>query len=191
MEVCNSCPSIAEEDLRAALSELKTYLDVTEEDLMKIYVLAVRHARQRRSTVVPARSVMTRDVVSVSAGASVDEAGRLLSQHKIKGMPVVDENNRVIGVVSEVDIRRRSAREGALKRGLRSLFGKPAHRKKDGRRTADIMSTPPITIEPDADIKEVAALFDMHRMRRLPVVDADGRLVGIISRGDIIRSMGK
>ncbi len=193
MEICNACPSISEDDLRAALAELKTYVDITEEDLMKIYALAVRNARMRRSTVIPVHSVMTGKVVSATRDMSIHEAARLLSEHKISGMPVVDDDNHVIGVISEADIL---LPEGAriknrIRNGLRNIVGRSVPADIDGERVGEVMNTPPITTEPDADIKEVAAVFDMRRIKRLPVVDREGKLLGIISRGDIIRSMGR
>ena len=193
MEICNTCPSISAEDLRAALAELKTYVDITEEDLMKIYVLAVRHARVRRSTMVPVQTVMTENVVSVTGDTSILEAARLLSEHKITGMPVISEDNHVIGVISEADILSPggSKKENTVDKLLRALRGKPGTKRPDAERVEDAMNAPPITTLPDADIKEVAAILDMHRIKRLPVVDHDGKLVGIISRGDIIRAMGE
>jgi len=193
MEICNTCPSISEEDLRAALAELKTYVDITEEDLMKIYVLAVRHARVRRSTMVPVRTVMTEHVVFATRDMSIHEAARLLSEHKITGMPVISEDNRVIGVISEADIYspEGTKKENTVNRLLRRLRGKPEKVIEGGGRVEDAMNTPPITTLPDADIKEVAAVLDMHRIKRLPVVDLAGKLLGIISRGDIIRAVGK
>ena len=193
MEICNTCPSISEEDLRAALAELKTYVDITEEDLMKIYVLAVRHARVRRSTMVPVRTVMTENVVSATGDMKIHEAARLLSEHKITGMPVISEDNRVIGVISEADIYspEGTKKENTVNRLLRRLRGRPEKVIEGGGRVEDAMNTPPITTLPDADIKEVAAVLDMHRIKRLPVVDLDGKLLGIISRGDIIRAVGK
>lgn len=193
MEICNTCPSISVEDLRAAQAELKSYVDVTEEDLMKIYVLAVRHARERLSTKIAVQDVMTHKVHSVTRETEVEAAAAILSEQKISGMPVIDEKERVIGVISEADIlassgfgKKRSA--GDL---LRRLLGETVPAKREGHRAGDIMSTPPITIGPFEDIKEVAAILDKRRIKRLPVVDFDGRLLGIISRGDIIRAMGK
>jgi CBS domain-containing membrane protein len=192
MEICNTCPSISVEDLRAALAELKTYVDITEEDLMKIYVLAVRHARERRSTMVPVQSVMTENVIFATRDTSIHEAARLLSEHKITGMPVISEDKRVIGVISEADILSPggSKKENTVDKLLRALRGKPGTKRVDAERVEDAMNTPAITTLPDADIKEVAAVLDMHRIKRLPVVDHDGKLIGIISRGDIIRAMG-
>ncbi len=193
MEICKTCPSISEEDLRVAITELKTYVDVTEGDLMKIYSLAVRNARMRHASVIPVQSVMTTSVVSATKAMTVHEAASLLAKSRISGMPVVDENGRVIGVISEADILvpEGTKREGIFRAFFRSLAGKSAPAGRDGDLVGDVMNKAPITTEPDADIKEVAAVLDMHRIKRLPVVDADGKLVGIISRGDIIRAMGK
>jgi len=193
MEICNTCPSISEEDLRAALTELKTYVDITEEDLMKIYVLAVRHARVRRSTMITVASVMSVKVICVTRDMSVHEAAGLLSEHNISGMPVVDDDNRVVGVISTADIYSPEGlkKEHFLKSLLHTLTHRPSQVGRDGALVGDVMNKEPITTEPEADIKEVAAVLDIHRIKRLPVVDHEGRLVGIISRGDIIRAMGK
>ncbi len=193
MEICKTCPSISEEDLQAARAELKTYVDITDEDLMKIYVLAVRHSRERHSTMVMVQNVMTEKVISVNPGTSVHEAARLLSEHKITGLPVVDGENRVIGVISTADILspEGSKKENVLSKLMRQLRGKQGAEKGVGERVEDAMSVPPITTEPDADIKEVAAVLDLHRIKRLPVIDPDGKLIGIISRGDIVRAMGR
>lgn len=192
MEICRTCPSIAEEDLRAARAELKAYVDITDEDLMRIYVLAVRHARERRSTMVTVRTVMSENAVSVTPDTGIHEASRLLSEHKITGLPVVDEENRVIGVLSEADILSPEGTkyENAVTKLFHRLRGKPGRARGEDR-VKNAMSAPPITTEPDADIKEIAAVLDLHRIKRLPVVDPDGKLLGIISRGDIVRAMGK
>src|SRR5512144_1625855 len=95
-EYCNP-PSA--EDLRSALREMQVYVDVTEEDLQKIYEIALRLARERVAAHTPARDVMT-----VKRTADLHEAAKILSDHRISGMPVVDDDNRVIGVISEADI---------------------------------------------------------------------------------------
>ncbi len=193
MEICNTCPSIAKEDLREALAELKTYVDITEEDLMSIYVLAVKNARMRLSTKISVQDVMTHNVFTVTKDAEVQEVSRILSDQKISGLPVLDEDRRVIGIISEADIlasaglgKKRMARDF-----LRRLMGEAVTAKREGHTAGDVMSAPPITAGPFEDIKEVATILDKRRIKRLPVVDHDGRLLGIISRGDIIRAMGK
>jgi CBS domain-containing protein len=185
--------SLSEEDLRAALREMKTYVDVSEEDLKKIYEFALRHARERLVSKIPVGDVMTRNVVTISPNTDLHEAARLLSENRISGMPVVDDQNRVLGVISEADILVLAGmkKEHTFRDILHHLLGEPSPVKKDGERVGDVMSTPPITTGPDADIREVAAILDERRIKRLPVVDRAGRLIGIISRADIIRAMGK
>ncbi len=192
MEICKTCPSISEVDLQAARAEFKAYLDITDEDLMKIYALAVRHSRERHSTMVMVQNVMTEKVITVTPDMSIHEAARLLSVNKITGLPVVDENNRVIGVISTADIYlpEGTKKETSFRKLLRRLLGN-RRLPESSERIGGAMSAPAIATEPDADIKEVAAVLDLHRIKRLPVVDDSGKLIGIISRGDIVRAMGK
>jgi CBS-domain-containing membrane protein len=185
--------TISEKDLRAALLEIKTYVDVTEEDLKKIYEIALRHAQERNATQVPVRNLMTSAVVTIKRDADLHEAARLLSENKISGMPVVDDNNRVIGVISEADILILAGmkKEHTFKDILRNILGEPVSAKKRGNKVEDVMGFPPITSKADDDIGEVAKILDDRRIKRLPVVDDEGKLIGIISRADIVRAIGK
>ena len=184
---------LTDDDLREALKELKTYVDVTEQDLLKIYELALRHAQKRIRTAIPVSELMSRDVVRVKKDASIDDAARRLSGLRISGMPVVDDDGKVIGVISEADILSLAG----MKRGhtfrdiLRHLLGEPLPKRKQGATVGDVMSTPPITALPDDDVRDVAAILDNRRIKRLPVVDEDGKLIGIISRADIVRAIGR
>ena len=184
---------VSEEDLRAALREMKTYVDVTEEDLKKIFEIALRHAQERMAARIPVRDVMTRSVVTIKRDADLHEAARILSENRISGMPVVDDNNRVIGVVSEADILILAGlkREHTFKDILRNILGEPVTAKKGGNKVGDVMGFPPITSKADDDIGEVAKILDDRRIKRLPVVDDEGKLIGIISRADILKVIGK
>ena len=184
---------IESEDLQAALRELHQYVDITEEDLKKIYTIAVKHARERLAQKIPVREVMTEDVITVKRNVDIHEAARLLSEHNISGMPVVDEENHVIGVISEADILYTTGMKKGhtFKDVLRHVLGEPLPRRRDRSLVEDIISSPAITIKPDADIREAARILDEKRIKRLPVVDDENRLVGIISRANIVRFMGK
>jgi len=95
---------ITREDLRSALAELGGHVSMTDEDLMRVYDLALDHARRR---VRPGNSVadlMTKDVVTVKRNTTLDETARRLSGLRISGMPVVDDEDHVIGVIGELDI---------------------------------------------------------------------------------------
>jgi IMP dehydrogenase len=99
----------------------------------------------------------------VTPEQSVDEVARLLTFHHISGVPVC-RGERVVGVVSEAD-----------------LIG------KRGTRVEEVMSSPPVTVPESAGLEEVAAQLMQKRLRRLPVVDGRGRLVGVVSRSDVLR----
>lgn len=184
---------LSDQDLRAALVEMKTYVDITEEDLKKIFEIALRHAQERIASQIPVRDIMTQNVVAVKKDADLHETARLLSEHQISGMPVIDDDSRVIGVISEADILLLAGmkREHTFRDLLRSLLGEPLPVRKSGSHVHHVMSFPPITAKADDLIGDVANIFDKRRIKRLPVVDGEGKLIGIISRADIVRAISK
>ncbi|MCL4490343.1 MAG: CBS domain-containing protein [Nitrospirae bacterium] len=184
---------LTDEDLRAALREMRTYMDITEEDLRKIYLIALRHAKKRLAAGIPVRAVMTTDVITVTPHADIHEVARLLAEHRISGLPVVDGEGCVIGIVTEADVLSVTG----MKRGhtfrdiVRHLLGEPLPERKGLDKVAHFMTSPAIAIRPEADIKEAAKVLDAKRIKRLPVTDDENRLIGIISRADIVRSAAK
>ncbi len=185
---------ISDEDLRAALKEMRTYVDVTGEDLKKIYSIALRHAEDRLASKIAAGDVMTQKVITAKRDSDIHEVSALLSENRISGLPVVDEENHVIGIVSEADILSMAGMEKGhtFKDILRHILGKPLPERKHGRdRIGDIMSFPAITTRPEVDIREIAGILESKRIKRLPVVDSENRLLGIISREDIVRVISK
>jgi CBS-domain-containing membrane protein len=193
MDTGKVCTPPSDDDLRAALKEMKAYLDVSEEDLKKIYELALRHARERLVSRVLVKDVMTKNVIAVKRDADLHEASRLLSEHRISGMPVVDDNNRVIGVVSEADILVLAgmSKKHTFKDILRTILGEPVTSRTGGNRVENVMSFPPITSKADDEVMVVAKILDERRIKRLPVVDNEGKLLGIVSRADIVRDIGR
>jgi CBS domain-containing membrane protein len=183
---------ISEEDLREALKEMKTYVDITEEDLKKIYVIALRHAEQRLSSRIAVRDVMTRNVIKVNVAADISEVINLLAENRISGLPVVDSENRVVGVVSEADILFMEGvnKDHTFKDIIRHLLGEPLSGHKGGRLLKEMMTSPALTVTPETDLRDVALTFNAKRIKRLPVVDSQGRLIGVISRADIVKAIG-
>jgi CBS domain-containing protein len=181
------------EDLRAALTEMKGYVDITVEDLMKIYTLALEKARVRQAHRIPVSGVMTTNVVSVTPDANVHEVATLLAENKISGLPVVDDQNRVVGLISEADVLSMTGvtREHTIKDVIRHILGESVPKQRHGETVRDFMTSPALTITPDADIREAAGILDEKRIKRLPVVDEEQRLLGIVSRADIVRAIGK
>jgi CBS domain-containing membrane protein len=188
-EECN----ISDQDLREALKEMGTYVDVTEEDLKNIYSIALRHARERLAQKIPVGDVMTKRVVTAKRNSDIHEISALFSENRISGLPVVDEGNHVIGIVSEADILSMAGmeKEHTFKDILRHILGEPLPKRKHGETVGEIMSSPAITTSAEADIREVAGILEGKRIKRLPVVDGENRLLGIISRGDIVRAMSR
>jgi CBS domain-containing protein len=132
--------------------------------------------------------VMTTSVVTVDRITPYQEIDRLLTQHKISGLPVLKMGREVAGVVSEADLlaaedeTSRQARM-ASSAGRRRRFRPQPHVNLTA---GTLMTAPAVTIGPDATIPAAARLMNTHHIRRLPVVDEDGKLVGIVSRRDLL-----
>lgn len=192
---------ISDEDLRAALKDLGTYIDVTEDDLREIYGLAMKHARDRLAQRIEVGDIMTSDPVSVTGDVDIRKVAGLLTKHSISGVPVVDEENRVIGIVTETDILSCDAcpyldflerdERPLFKNLLKRMIGEPQTEHRKGHTARQVMTTSVITTTPDADIRDVVRIFQEKRIKRLPVVDDDTRLIGVISLSDIIGIIGK
>jgi CBS domain-containing protein len=132
------------------------------------------------------RDVMTRSVVAVRKDASFKEMAAMLRSRRISAFPVVDDAGRVVGVVSEGDLL---VKEAVQADGT-SLLAALRHLKEDDKATGisagDLMTRPAVTIGPDAPIADAARLMYDRRVKRLPVIDPAGRLLGIISRVDVL-----
>ena len=181
---------LTEDDLREALKEFGGYIDITESDLKKLYEIAVKISRERCIHSWLAREIMSRDVITAKEDTDIHEAGRLLIKHKISGIPVVDNENRVVGIITEADL----LTIAGIPRGhifndvvMKYVLNKPTPQHRAGKKVKDIMSTHVITVSPDTTVKKIAMILDEKRIKRVPVVDEANKLVGIVSRGDIIR----
>lgn len=137
--------------------------------------------------------VMHRSVVTVRPEASLREVARLLIEHGISGMPVVDPAGRVVGVVSEADFVMKEGGDRAepRRRWLDRLFGETeiehAEQVKVQAATAgEAMTAPPITVAADSPVRDAARIMIERQINRLPVVEGD-RLVGIVTRADLVR----
>lgn len=137
------------------------------------------------------RDVMTADVITVGPETSLHEVARLLSERRISGLPVVDTQGRLIGVVSEADVLVKELGHPEPRHPLEWLLG-DRHEAEEMRRRAartarEAMTSPAIGIQPDRPLRIAADLMVKHRINRLPVID-DGRLVGIVTRADLVRA---
>ncbi|MEU2076346.1 CBS domain-containing protein [Streptomyces sp. NPDC013489] len=132
--------------------------------------------------------LMTREVVSVRGDTAFKEIVRTLSEHRVTAAPVVDGEGRVVGVVSEGDLLRKTADQAAAPSGMPAVPGLEAweRAKAGGTRAEELMSAPAVCARPEWTVAEAARLMEVQRVKRLVVVDADDHLLGIVSRRDLL-----
>lgn len=131
--------------------------------------------------------LMTSDVVTTRPETSLRDAATLLVQHRISGVPVVDDEGTVVGVLSEADLLVKAGGPASGGRLLGWLLETDDGEKIRAHTVGEAMSAPPITIRPDRPVHEAARLMAAEGINRLPVV-ADGKLVGILTRADVVRA---
>lgn len=141
---------------------------------------------------------MTPNPVTVRLLDSVETILKLLEERHISGLPVLDENDKVIGIVSETDLlfKERSIRMPLYLTFLGSvIYLEPLDKfnqqlkKSLGMLVQDVMTSRPVTIAPDRPISQAADLMLEKQVNRLPVVDQENKLVGILTRGDLVRAL--
>ena len=145
------------------------------------------------------KHIMTVDVVSVSPSASVGRIARLMHERAISGIPVVDLDKKVVGMVTDLDLILLNTRIEAP-HFLPLLDGRipletPSHFKKRiqhaaGTTAKDVMTEPVATVGPEDDVDALAALMVKEHANPVPVVE-EGRLIGVVSRADVIRWMAR
>jgi CBS domain-containing protein len=133
------------------------------------------------------RDVMTTSVVTVDRLTGYKEIAKLLVEHKISGMPVLALGRQVVGVVSEGDlIAARDKRPGRAGWPGRLHLGTGRGQQHTGLTAGELMTAPAVTIHPDATVAAAARVMSAHHVSRLPVVDPEGELAGLVSRRDLI-----
>ena len=145
-----------------ALATLGVVLD--DNDL--VLLLEQIEALDERALPVTASDIMTPDPITVRPETSVHDAAQLLSDHRISGLPVCGADGSVVGVVSEYDLIARS-----------------------GTTVGDVMSRDVVSVRPSATVDHVRTVLVSRRLKRVPVVDEQGRLQGLISRADLVREL--
>jgi CBS domain-containing membrane protein len=183
---------ISDNDIMEAMKEIGGYVDITPGDAKQIYRLAYHHALERLLRSAKAADVMTRDVVSVKKGTPLRDVAGRMACHGISGVPVIEEDGTVAGVISEKDFlihlgfeRARSFME-VVARCLSSDGCISVCLKE--QTAEDIMQSPAITVREETPVAEIAVIFTEKRINRVPVVGTTGKLLGIVSRADILRS---
>ncbi len=145
--------------------------------------------------------IMTKEVMTVKRNTSVNEVAKLMGAHDISGVPVVDDDQHVIGIITELDLIVRNTRL-EMPRFIEVLdwgripLERPGHAKERlrhmlGAEAADLMTEKVETIGPDVPVEDLAELMVKQRVNPVPVVDETEKLIGIVSRADLIDMMAE
>ena len=134
------------------------------------------------------RDVMTDEVAAIRRDASFTEMAARLHQDRVSAFPVIDENRRVIGIVSEDDLLAIQALSGdpGIPTVITGVLQHKDGKRAEGLTAGDLMTHPAVTVKPEYTVEDAARLMYVLRVDRLPVVDAGGCLVGVVSRADLL-----
>jgi CBS domain-containing protein len=166
--------------------------------LIEINALPLHPARLRQlveETAMNAGDIMTRRVISATRDTTIAEAADLMLRYRISGLPVIDEREVVIGIVTEGDLLRRAeiGTERRHRRWIELLIG-PGRLAREyvdahARKVGEVMSEDVACVGPGASLPDVVRTMEKRRVKRLPVIDNDGRLLGIVSRADLVHAL--
>lgn len=137
------------------------------------------------------KDVMTKDVVAVREMARYKDIVAVMRQQRISALPVLDEEDHLVGIVSEADLLLKEAGQEAAAGHWMSRGRRRERVKAAGVTAADLMTKPAVAIGPHESVAAAARRMNDHRVKRLPVVDKAGRLVGIVSRVDVLSVFGR
>jgi CBS domain-containing protein len=182
---------ISEDDILEAMKHIRGYLDITPGDFREVYGFAYQHAYERLTRGVKARDVLTREVVTVRKDTPLTEVADSMALRGISGVPVLDADDRVAGIISEKDFLFRMGTKET--RSFMSIVARCLRNRGcvalplQEQKAEDIMTSPAVTVREDTPVSEIATLFKEKTINRVPITDETGRIVGIVSRADIIK----
>jgi CBS domain-containing protein len=191
--VANSSPiEMSDKDIYEAMKEIPGYLDITLGDFKELYKLAYRHTLERISQSVKAHDIMTKEVVTVKPETPIKEAANIMAAQEVSGVPVIDKDSNVVGILSERDFLSRMGGEGTktfMDVVAQCLEGKGcAALAIRAKKVEDIMTSSVVTVNENTSSLEIAGLLKERGINRVPVIDQRGCLVGIISRENIVNT---
>lgn len=183
---------ISDDDVYDAMKDMEGYLDITPSDLREVMRIAYRHAVSRVARMVKARDIMTAPVVSVAWDLPLVDVARIMADQEVSGVPVLDSSGTVAGVISVKDfLTRMGVRDKLHLMGIIAECMGSGHcitPSIGAKRADEIMSSPAVCVGRDTSLAEIASMLTTKKIGRVPVVDARGRLEGIVSKTDMIRA---
>lgn len=183
---------ISDEDVMEAMRAMQGYVDISPGAFREIYELARAHTEKRTVGAMRAHEIMTVPVHCVKASAAVLDAADFLADQGISGAPVLDEAGRVCGVISVKDFLRAlgfAANASSMRVISRYLRDSSPMPTLSGLAVRDVMSAPAITGSEEMLLGEISSLFSQKAINRLPICDAAGHPLGIVSRADLVAAL--
>lgn len=180
---------LTDEDVMAAMKSIQSYIDITPADFKEVYKIAFGHAVERFGQSIVAEDIMTKPVVFVNPDTDLIETARRMDKAGISGVPVIDSQRVVVGVISEKDFLLEMENDTFSLMGVvaKCLSGEgclavPIRKKNAG----DIMTAPAITVGLNSNISQLSRILKDNHINRIPVVNDEGKILGIVSRGDLV-----
>jgi CBS domain-containing membrane protein len=178
-------------DLDAVLRDYDMLFDIDRQDLETILRRTELRSYRRRAVHLDCASIMSRDVVALTRGTTIATARDRMRHHRLHAMPVTDDQGTVVGIVTQSDLLNRPDwMAGDPSKALfRRLQGAVSGTRTSAGTVTDIMTTPVKTVRPETPLGDAIVVFAEQGLHHLPVVDADGRLEGILSQSDALVAM--
>lgn len=181
------------EDLNAVLKDNNELLDISRDDLEKIFQQTEMHAYRRRFGEIRCSDIMKKDVITVEFGTELEDAWSLMRKHNIKALPVINKSRLVIGIITQIDFMKNANLEvydnfeGKLKQFIRRTAG---HHSNKPEVVGQIMTSPVVTANMHAHIIELIPLMTQQRiLHHIPVLDDERKLVGIVTQSDLVSAL--
>lgn len=182
-------------DFQKALQSMDTYIDITVDDLMELAGRAEEHAARRAAETLRVKNVMSQPVRTVRPQTSLSDAAHLMVSEGISGLPVVDDDQHLVGIITEADFLRALGVPAhqphhSLWQTLESLF---SHLSRHGELEApddpvgEHMVHEVVSIGPEQDLHDVIQAMKQHRVKRVVVCDSECRVLGMVTRSDLVR----
>ena len=184
---------ISDDDILTAMKEIDGYLDISFGDFKELYHIACSHALKRLMQSVKARDIMTKKVVYVYKQTSSNEIAKVMAENNVSGIPVLDDGEQVVGIISENDFLSRMG-----KKEIKSFMNIIALCLEDkgcvampirNQNAEDIMTSPVITANEETPVSDIVNLFADKKINRVPILSQDKKLVGIVSREDALQTI--
>jgi len=185
-----------DQDLSKAIESMDTFVDITKEDLKEIFAQAVKESHSHQFKNTPCNELMNPSVISVEFGTGLDETWQLFERHEIRGIPVVDTFNRLIGFVTIGDFISHAAKLSPNKNASNDISEQiarlckktPGFESEKPEVVGQIMTHQVIFAKEDDRIGDIIPRFNQYEIHHMPVVNENRKLKGMLTYDDVVRS---